>query len=245
MAFLNPISPKVEEKLGYYVYLYIDPDDNSVFYVGKGKGSRMLAHLSDRSESRKVEQIRRIRARGQMPRIEILLHGLPDEATALKIEAAAIDLLGKNNLTNQVRGWDANVVGRMGLEQLAALYEARPVTIKEAVILIRINRLYRYGMSDLELYEATRGIWKMNPQRHRPTFAFAVYRGIVREVYCIENWHRAGSTPYQTRNDVHAKDRWEFVGQVAEERVHAKYIDMSVAAYLSANSQNPIRYVNC
>jgi hypothetical protein len=113
MTTPDHLTPKVEEKLGYYVYLYIDPADNTIFYVGKGKGSRMLAHLSDTSESIKVERIRRILERGQEPRIEILVHGLPDETTALKIEAAAIDLLGKDKLTNQVRGYESSVVGRM------------------------------------------------------------------------------------------------------------------------------------
>ena len=29
-------SPKIMEKLGYYVYLYIDPRDSTIFFVGKG-----------------------------------------------------------------------------------------------------------------------------------------------------------------------------------------------------------------
>ena len=32
-------TPKVREKLKFYVYLYVDPRDDSVFYVGKGKGN--------------------------------------------------------------------------------------------------------------------------------------------------------------------------------------------------------------
>src|SRR5713226_3424238 len=45
-------SPKFIEKLGYYVYLYIDPRDSTIFYVGKGQGNRAFSHLSDASESR-------------------------------------------------------------------------------------------------------------------------------------------------------------------------------------------------
>jgi hypothetical protein len=33
------------EKLGYYVYLLIDPRNDKVFYVGKGKGNRVNQHL--------------------------------------------------------------------------------------------------------------------------------------------------------------------------------------------------------
>jgi hypothetical protein len=33
------------EKLRYYVYLYVDPRDGKVFYIGKGKEERCLDHL--------------------------------------------------------------------------------------------------------------------------------------------------------------------------------------------------------
>lgn len=45
---LPRIRPAVAAKLGFYVYLYVDPRDDKVFYVGKGKGKggRALARLS-------------------------------------------------------------------------------------------------------------------------------------------------------------------------------------------------------
>ena len=51
------IPSDVARHLGYYVYLYIDPRTAKPFYVGKGKGRRLLAHLSDQAESRKVRMI--------------------------------------------------------------------------------------------------------------------------------------------------------------------------------------------
>ncbi len=242
---ITHISPKVAKKLGYYVYLYIDPADNSVFYVGKGHGSRMLAHLSDKNESCKVKRIHDIQKRGDQPQIDILVHGLKDEQTALKIEAAVIDLLKKENLTNLVRGWESNIVGRMELNRLVLMYEARPVTITHPVILIRINQLYRYGMSARELYEATRGIWKVNPNLHHPKYAFAIYRNIVQEVYEINKWHDAGTTKYFTRDVVHDDTRQEFTGHVAKDSIRKMYIEKSVAEYLTTDSRNPIKYVNC
>jgi hypothetical protein len=239
------LSPKTIERLGYYVYLYINPIDKSIFYVGKGKGNRVFAHLNDATESRKVNTIKTIRAHGKEPKIEILVHDLQDEKAALRIETAAIDLLGIDNLTNQVRGWKSGTVGRMGIKQLTALYDGEPATIEEDVILIRINRLYHFGISDSELYEATRGVWKLGDRRNKAELAFAVYMGIVREVYRIRKWSPAGTTKYHTRTDTKIKGRWEFVGSVAENAIRNKYIDKSVSKYFPANSQNPIRYVKC
>jgi uncharacterized protein len=242
---IKKLSPKVVEQLGYYVYLYIDPENDKVFYVGKGKGNRALSHLSDTSESEKVDKIKEIRKRGQEPRIEILLHGLEDEITALRIEAAVIDLLTKAKLTNQVRGWDSSIVGRMALADLIALYESEQVQIDHPVMLIRVNQLYRYGIIREELYDITRGVWKVGARREKAQYAFAVYKGLVREVYRIEQWFPAGTTQYRRRtvDEVNISGRWEFTRAIADEMIRNKYVGKSVENYLTANSQNPIKYV--
>src|SRR5437763_13973172 len=101
---LEIIPPIVAERLGHYVYLYIDPRSGEIFYVGKGQGNRALAHLSDGGESKKAERIAAIRQEGCEPTIHVLVHGLPSEEAAFRIEAAAIDLLGVDRLANIVRG---------------------------------------------------------------------------------------------------------------------------------------------
>ncbi|MCE7983039.1 MAG: hypothetical protein DYG89_17785 [Caldilinea sp. CFX5] len=63
--------------------------------------------------------------------------------------------------------------------------------IHEPVILITINRLYRRGMSAEELYEVTRGNWVIGQRRAQAKYAFAVYNGIIREVYEIHRWQPA------------------------------------------------------
>lgn len=239
----------VIEKLGYYVYLYLDPNSpdpnkKTIFYVGKGQGNRVLSHLWDQAESEKVATIQRLKAAGQQPIIEILAHNLPNEETALRLEAAVIDLLGIKSLTNQVRGWESSIVGRMSLGDLIAQYAPQPVEITEAAILIRINRYYRYGMSPEELQEVTCGIWKVSARREKAQLAFAIYKGIVREVYQIKKWVPAGTIEYKTRL-VEKCDRWEFEGETAPEELRHKYLNKSVSRYFSANSQNPITYVNC
>jgi hypothetical protein len=74
------------------------------------------------------------------------------------------------------------------------------VQIDEPAMLFRISRTYRPGMSDAELYEATRGIWVVpGPRRDNAKYAMAVYQGVVREVYRIDGWYPAGTTHYPTR----------------------------------------------
>jgi len=116
--------------------------------------------------------------------------------------------------------------------------------IDDPVVLIRINRYYHYGITDRELYDATRGVWKIGVKRDDATYAFAVFGGIVREVYKIREWLPAGTT-FSTRGDLTDDTRWEFVGEVAEAKIREKYILKSVEEYLPNHAQNPIRYVNC
>jgi hypothetical protein len=244
---LKSFSPIVNRELGYYVYLYINPIDGSIFYVGKGKWNRVFSHLNLKDDSRKTQIIKEIRSQGLEPRIEILVHGIEDEKTALKIEAAVIDLIGVWNLSNQKRGWESSIVGRMEVGRLMALYDSKPVEIDEPSILIRINRLYRYGMSPEELYETTRGVWRAGSRREAAELAFSIYRGIVLEVYTIQTWYPAGTLHYKFRPIEHVRrpGRWEFQGEVAPKEIRDKYVDKSVANYFPRRSQNPIKYVNC
>ena len=206
---MKKLSSVVTERLKYYVYLYIDPRDGSIFYVGKGRGNRVYSHLHDPSESKKTRRIRDIFDNGLEPKLEILVHGLEQE-DALRVEAAVIDLLGKNKLTNQVGGWGSAVVGRSSLRDLITLYAATPAQIDDDALLIRVNQLYRYGMTPEELYEATRGVWKLGRRREGVHYALAVFRGVVREVYRVDAWFPAGQTPYKTRplEDVKVPGRW-------------------------------------
>src|SRR5688500_18661586 len=123
------ISSSVARQLGWYVYLYVNPLDEKIFYVGKGKGARCLAHLDVGGRSDKARIIAQIRRAGERPRIDILAHGLPDEQTAYRVEAAAIDLLEMTELTNVVRGKHALKLGRASLSDLVAIYSRRRVKI--------------------------------------------------------------------------------------------------------------------
>lgn len=244
MEMIQRIPRDVVRRLGYYVYAYVNPLDGKIFYVGKGRGQRILSHLADRADNRKVATLKQILAAGKQPRLEILAHGLGSKERALQVEAAVIDALGLLSLTNQVRGWRSSRYGRTPLEELIAHYRRRPVRIQEPSILIRITELYRPQMTASELYDATRASWKVGEKRQRAKYAFAVFEGIVREVYEIKEWLEAGST-FNSRDPhgVRSPNRWEFVGRVAPERVRRRYINRDVSGYFKQGARYPISYV--
>lgn len=241
------ISPDVERHLGFYVYAYIDPRDKSVFYVGKGVGSRAIAHLNEESESQKVLRILEIRESGSEPRIDIIARGLRDDREATRVEAALIELIGITNLTNIVRGHQSTDFPRRELRHIIHECAARPVEVVHPSVLIRINRSFEYEGSADQLYEATRGVWVIGPRRAMVKFAMAVYAGVIREVYEIESWHPAGSTPYKTRDQNalanNKTNRWEFVGKPADEQLRKQYIGGSVANGFRPGQQSPVMIV--
>ena len=124
--------------------------------------------------------------------------------------------------------------------------ELLTMKISEPAVLIRINQMYSPGMSTQALYEATRGVWVIGERRNQVQYAFAVAKGIVREVYEVDTWHPAGTTPYETRpfHDVNLNGRWEFLGEVAPQRIREKYLDVSVSHYFAKGAANPIMYLN-
>jgi uncharacterized protein len=256
---LNAFAPGVAEKIGYYVYLLIDPRDNVVFYVGKGSENRCFAHLTEARKTKKDEvgdyaklaRICEIEATGKAVQIHLLRHGV-SEREAFLIESSAIDLL--ENLTNRVVGYGASL-GRMSVMDINALYGATSVEIDPShrVALIRINRLFERGMTDEELYEATRKWWRIDRRRHdldttlAPEWAMAVFGGVVRAVYRIEAWEQP--TDEDIAIDAKRKGRSGFSGK-RDFDMEARYLHRDVSSYLRATptspaSQTPVRYVNC
>ena len=87
----------------YYVYLLINPVDNTVFYCGKGKGDRWKSHLSYSSgngkNNRCENKIRKLRSMGIEPTVRFLHENITDENEAYRLEEEYI-AVNFDSLTN-------------------------------------------------------------------------------------------------------------------------------------------------
>ena len=236
------LSQSTIEKLCYYVYALIDPRTKKVFYIGKGKGSRIYAHVEaseaiDTKEADKIATIRAIRAVGKEVGHTVVRHGL-SESEAFAVEAALIDYaksVQNLNLTNLVDGHYSGEVGLRTIEDIEIQYEAPKAVFEEPMILIRVNKLYEPGMKPKELYDATRMQWRVGPRAFKLKYACAVYLGIIREVYEIKEW-----SPMEVINGF---QRHGFTGKVAAPAIRDKYRHTSVKHVFKKGSQSAIMYV--
>jgi len=244
---MNKLSANILRKLDYYVYLYSDPDTKEIFYIGKGKGSRIYDHLKDTKDSSKVRRIQEIKKRNHTePIIEILVHGIIDDKTAQKIEASVIDLVGIKNLTNDKKGYESEAFGRMNLAQIRAKYSRKKAYIEEKVMLVKLVKTFRYNMDPMQLYDNTRGTWPMSPEaREQVQYVFPIYDGIIQETYKVVQWFEAGTTlneyllerfnPQITHNHIgkhytEFANKWEFIGNICLD-MRKKYLHKSVDHY--------------
>jgi zinc/manganese transport system permease protein len=125
--------------------------------------------------------------------------------------------------------------------------------IIEPAILINIAQEYTPHLSPEQLYERTRRYWVCSPEKRRPKprLGISVARGVIHEVYLIDNWesYLAGEEIYpdadrmENQPFVPPKTRVGFFGAVS--LAHAHYKGLSVAHLQRPGAQNPIMYLNC
>lgn len=214
------------ERLNHYVYALIDPRSNSIFYVGKASANnRAFNHLRPtKSEKAKDLRIAEIRRDKFQPLVEVLRYGLETAEASFEVEAAIIDVIGIENLTNEVRGHGI-VRGRQRASDVERLYGSKPFAvedIREPYMLFFINQTYSPTQTEQQLYDSTRQFWS-GVARHTRTpdadgnlpypVALAVVECAVVRAYSVEAWFKAGST-YSSRPSGAPGNRWEFVGQL-------------------------------
>lgn len=220
---LKTFEHQTRTRLGYFVYLLVDPRTDAIFYVGQGAKNRPFDHLkATKDEGSKAEMIRDIRADKLEPEVHVLRHGLSSSEIAEDVEAAVIDAIGLENLTNGCRGKGVEK-GRATVTELNQRFGSRPVSInniKEPLMKIWINRTYSPTMNAQQLYDATRQYWfnvgkdKRTPDADGalmyPTVV-ALVGNVVVMAYRVQAWFSAGST-LSTRQWNGERNRWEFVG---------------------------------
>ena len=123
--------------LPYYVYVLIDPSDQTVFYCGKGQGSRAKQHVAGTQQllnnglepsGRKTARIATIIERGERP-LEVVIGRYETEDEAFAVEATLIKwVYGAELLTNAVAGHGSEWIRARG-----ALGEAPGIDIPVAI----------------------------------------------------------------------------------------------------------------
>lgn len=85
----------------YYVYMYIDPETNQPFYVGKGTQDRAYIHLQlckqpkPKSNKRFYNKLNSLEAKGLQPQIIFVGQNIVEESIAYDLERATIRQYGR------------------------------------------------------------------------------------------------------------------------------------------------------
>jgi hypothetical protein len=234
---------KTIQNLNFYVYLLIDPETDEPFYVGKGKGNRVFAHvncdLENDSESNKYNEIRRIVSSGNKVKHIIVRHGLR-EKVALELEAALIDTFKfipnfnkflKGNIQGGVNSIEK---GLMTTDEVIRLYNAETLNeIEKNCLIININKTYDRGAGEHAIYKATKEIWNIKASRtNEICIVLSEYKGLIVEVFEVLKWYKKerGYNPGAKKyGQTYAG--YGFEGKIAESNIRNNYINKSIAEY--------------
>ncbi len=234
---------EVADRLQYYVYRLIDPRNGETFYVGKGAGNRVFAHVRGElgadadTLSDKMQRIREIRLSGFEVSHVIHRHGL-DERTAFEVEAALIDAYPE--VTNTAAGHASDERGLMHAAQIIERYEAPPVVFQHKVVAININRM----AAEKAAYEAVRYAWRLDPRRAaKADIVLAVLQGLIVGAFVAEKWLCATQDHFPgLLADV--PGRWGFIGREAPGEVADLYLRHRLPDSMRRQgARAPVRYV--
>lgn len=236
---LQSFPSEVVDRLRTYVYRLIDPRNGETFYIGKGKGNRVFAHIRAEIETDdpndKLKRIHDIRAAGFEVAHVIHRHGL-DEKTAFEVEAALIDAYP--GLTNIVAGSGSSDFGAMHAQEIVNKYQAEPADFRHRAIIINVNR----SSTETSPYEATRYAWKISLKKaKRAEIVIAVRHGLIIAVFVAKEWLPATSENFPGREPV--PGRYGFVGNDAPNSIWKMYVGKRLPdEYRKPGAANPIKY---
>jgi uncharacterized protein len=241
MKDLDAFPPEVIPKLKIYVYRLIDPRNGETFYVGKGQGNRVFAHIHDEMSQEgddlgdRLKRIREIRVAGFEVAHVIHRHGM-DEQTAFEVEAALIDAYP--GLSNIAGGTGSNDYGAMHALEIVGRYTAPPAEFKHKAILISVNR----SAAERSLYEATRYAWKISRMKAmQADVVLATIRGVIVGAFVADDWLPATAADFPGYED--APGRLAFIGHEAPPELQAEYVGRRVPdEYRKKGAANPIKY---
>jgi hypothetical protein len=236
-------SEAVAQKLRYYVYRLIDPRNGETFYVGKGRGNRVFAHVRGElgedadTLTDKLQRIREIRRDGFEVTHVIHRHDM-DESTAFEVEAALIDAYPE--VSNLISGRASDERGLMHATQIIERYEAKEVVFHHSAILINVSRSATERDS---IYEAVRYAWKLDPSKAQAAdLVLAVDQGLIVGVFIAEKWLAATMQNFPG-TAVDRSGRWGFVGHEAPEDLANLYLRRRLPDHMrKRGAANPIRY---
>ena len=243
----------VKEALGYYVYALVDPRDNRIFYIGKGKGNRIFQHVEtaiiDTTHDLKLDIIRSIKSEGKEVVHYIIRHNL-EEREAFLVESTLIDMLTyskfnhKSLLTNLISGhhqWDEGI---KSIDEINAIYDCSKIEVKDwdDILLVSLNKSYNQTKAKgvykrFDIYESTRKYWFISKDKAKHiNYVLGVYKGIVRCVIKVKSYkfvHQAeDGTPFK-------KPRCCFEGEICPD---SSYMNTNVSDY-PFGSGGAVRYI--
>ncbi len=236
---------EVIEKLGYYVYRLIDPRNGQTFYVGKGKGNRLFAHVNDALKnyegesfinededeiSDKIQQIRDIKNAGLDVIHVIQRYGLT-EKEAFEVEAALIDCYP--GLTNIQNGFASDRgVNNAEVLQRDLSYEVFNDVKDLKYCIIKIKNCMIND--EKNVYESVRKHWRVNLDRmNNIPYVLAAHNGVIIDVFEVDSWYKSPNV----------SGRCMFDGKPAPESIKKLFINKRLPNnYTQKGMASPVLY---